>query len=117
MDSRERNKVFKIAEAIFECTESLIQTGNNLECVKEIQGLAETLRDIAQGNIPLPSFNCWVTVKDGVLMSCPMAEGGEVDLFDGEPNWCEVTAPGSQEFLDAVNHKLGTSFKIEDFAR
>ena len=62
MDSRVRNKVFKIADIILEHTETLINTGYNLECIKEIQGLAETLRDIAQGNMPLPSFGCWVTM-------------------------------------------------------
>lgn len=73
--------------------------------------------------IALPDFGCYVRVIDGTLFDCAMPAdvketGGEVAVngwLADEDNWGEVSAPGSQEFLDAVNREFGTSFRMDQF--
>jgi hypothetical protein len=37
-------------------------------------------------------------------------------ILPGRMNWCEVTAPADQTFLDAVNRVFGTTFRFEAYA-
>jgi hypothetical protein len=60
----------------------------------------------------MPRFGCAVRVEDGVLLEVPMLVNGNFD-YDSEG---EVTAPDSQEFLDAVNEALGTDYTMGQFA-
>ena len=46
-----------------------------------------------------------------LLCSAMLASGG----WERE-NWSDLTAPESQEFLDEVNKKFGTSYRMEEFA-
>lgn len=70
-------------------------------------------RVVTESNlVPLPEFGCFVTLNDGVLFSCPMDEQGGPDEEDA----CEVTAPQSQAFLDAVNFIFNTDFQLKQFS-
>lgn len=66
----------------------------------------------------LEEFGAYVTIEDDELLYCAANNDGTPDTdMDGEtPNWCEVTAPVSQEFLDAVNVAFGTSYTMGQFA-
>ena len=59
----------------------------------------------------LPQFGCFVKAYNGTLYSAPMGEKGEL-LSD---EYYEVTAPESQDFLDAANRMLGTDFNMNEF--
>ncbi len=63
------------------------------------------------------NFGCFVSVVDGTLFYCAMQTDGSPDTEDdGEFNWGEVTAPDSQEFLDAVNAHFHTKFRMSQFS-
>ena len=55
-------------------------------------------------------------VDNGTLMSVAMNRDGSLETFDGDLDWGEVTAPESQKFLDDINKKFKTKFKLDDFA-
>jgi len=59
----------------------------------------------------IEKFGVIVAVREGVLLCTPIPEEGH----DPE-DWTEVTAPESQEFLDAVNAEFGTGFTMDQFA-
>jgi hypothetical protein len=62
-------------------------------------------------------FGCFLSVLDGELYECIMLTDGSPDTEeDGEFNWLHLTAPESQEFLDAVNAHFGTKFRMSQFA-
>jgi len=70
----------------------------------------------------LPKFGCFVLWD---CIQCPMTKTRWYTLFhmpmgvEGEKlpdeEWVEVTAPESQEFLDAVNAFYGTKHEMRDF--
>ena len=46
-----------------------------------------------------------------------MNRDGSLETFDGDLDWVEVTALAeSQKFLDDINKKFKTKFKMDDFA-
>ena len=55
-------------------------------------------------------------VDSGHLMSVAMNRDGSLETWGGELDWNEVTAPESQKFLDDINKKFKTKFKMDDFA-
>lgn len=62
----------------------------------------------------LHDYGCYVWLVDGTLFcveSNDFARSGTADEVA-----CEVTAPESQGFLDAVNEALGTDFRLDQFA-
>jgi hypothetical protein len=66
--------------------------------------------------VHLIEHGCAVWLVDGVLMEAPeLAYRSGIHRFDWEQA-TEVTAPNTQEYLDAVNAALGTSFKMSQFA-
>ena len=61
----------------------------------------------------LYEFGCWVRVDDGTLLSAPQQLDGEFPALD---EWCEVSNPESEAFLDAVNVAFRTHFKLSEFS-
>ena len=66
--------------------------------------------------IPMEKYGAAFMVDNGVLLSVPMLRDGGFETFDGDLDWGEVTAPESQKFLDDINKKFKTKFKMDDFA-
>tara|TARA_Y100001933_G_scaffold231905_1_gene250147 strand:- start:1500 stop:2642 length:1143 start_codon:yes stop_codon:yes gene_type:complete len=66
--------------------------------------------------IPMEKYGAAFMVDNGVLLSVPMLRDGGFETFGGELDWGEVTAPESQKFLDDINKKFKTKFKMNDFA-
>ena len=63
------------------------------------------------------AFGCWVAVIDGTLFCCPMLKDGYPETDDiGAVELAEVTEPQGEDFLEAVNDRLGAAFKLEAFA-
>lgn len=54
--------------------------------------------------------------EEGDLLECVMMDDGSMETLDGEINFGGVTAPESQEFLDAINAYFGTNYRYERFA-
>jgi hypothetical protein len=44
-----------------------------------------------------------------------MAEDGSPEFWAGSLSWEEIRGPVDQDFLDAANMELGTSFTLNDF--
>lgn len=63
----------------------------------------------------LDSFGCFVMEQNGRLYKCSILPDGGVDQTFGQINWVEVKTP-DQDFLNAANEALNTSFSIKDFA-
>ena len=66
--------------------------------------------------IPMEKYGAAFMVDKGFLMSVAMNRDGSFETFDGDLDWVEVTAPESQKFLDDINKKFKTKFKMSDFA-
>lgn len=66
--------------------------------------------------IPMEKYGAAFMVDNGHLMSVAMNRDGSLETFGGELDWSEVTAPESQKFLDDINKKFKTKFKMDDFA-
>ena len=66
--------------------------------------------------IPMEKYGAAFMVDNGHLMSVAMNRDGSLETFDGDLDWVEVTAPESQKFLDDINKKFKTKFKMDDFA-
>ena len=66
----------------------------------------------------LPEFGCYAWVEYWKERWCLFAcEIGDYQEGGRESEGiCDVTAPESQEFLDAVNEHLGTTFQMDEFA-
>lgn len=64
--------------------------------------------------LPMYGGAVWLSEWDGkeCLQGCALNDDGSLDL----PNGYDLTAPESQEFLDAVNKVLGTKFDLSQFA-
>lgn len=62
----------------------------------------------------LDAYGCYVWLEDGSLIC---SEIGEFETHGKDTDYAvEVTAPESQDFLDAVNRQLGTDFRFSQFA-
>ena len=66
--------------------------------------------------IPMEKYGAAYMVDNGTLMSVAMNRDGSLETFDGDLDWGEVTAPENQKFLDDINKKFKTKFKLDDFA-
>tara|TARA_B110000444_G_C18845622_1_gene601748 strand:- start:2613 stop:3536 length:924 start_codon:yes stop_codon:yes gene_type:complete len=66
--------------------------------------------------IPMEKYGAAYMVDNGTLMSVAMLRDGSFETFDGDLDWGEVTAPEDQKFLDDINKKFKTKFKLTDFA-
>jgi hypothetical protein len=66
--------------------------------------------------IPMEKYGAAFMVDSGHLMSVAMNRDGSLETFDGDLDWGEVTAPENQKFLDDINKKFKTKFKLDDFA-
>lgn len=66
--------------------------------------------------IPMEKYGAAFMIDNGHLMSVAMNRDGSLETFDGDLDWGEVTAPESQKFLDDINKKFKTKFKMDDFA-
>lgn len=66
--------------------------------------------------IPMEKYGAAFMVDNGTLMSVAMLRDGSFETWDGDLDWGEVTAPDSQKFLDDINKKFKTKFKMDDFA-
>ena len=70
--------------------------------------------------LDLPDFGCVAWVEDGTIFTM---EAGEFKDLVGRPGGedlaifaaIEVTDPGSQDFLDAINSATGSEFTLADF--
>ena len=87
--------------------------------------IRKTIRDILEKTlneakkskmIPMEKYGAAFMVDNGHLMSVAMNRDGSLETFGGELDWGEVTAPESQKFLDDINKKFKTKFKMDDFA-
>ena len=62
----------------------------------------------------LEAFGCYVWLEDGTLFS---SEIGDFERHGKDFDYSgEITAPAGNDFLDAVNHVLGTDFRFDQFA-
>lgn len=66
--------------------------------------------------IPMEKYGAAYMIDNGTLMSVAMNRDGSLETFDGDLDWGEVTAPENQKFLDDINKKFKTKFKLDDFA-
>ena len=66
--------------------------------------------------IPMEKYGAAYMIDNGTLMSVAMLRDGSFETFDGDLDWGEVTAPENQKFLDDINKKFKTKFKMNDFA-
>jgi hypothetical protein len=66
--------------------------------------------------IPMEKYGAAFMVDNGHLMSVAMNRDGSLETWGGELDWNEVTAPESQKFLDDINKKFKTKFKMDDFS-
>jgi hypothetical protein len=66
--------------------------------------------------IPMEKYGAAYMIDNGTLMSVAMLRDGSFETFDGDLDWGEVTAPENQKFLDDINKKFKTKFKLDDFA-
>jgi hypothetical protein len=66
--------------------------------------------------IPMEKYGAAYMIDNGTLMSVAMNRDGSFETFDGDLDWGEVTAPQDQKFLDDINKKFKTKFKMDDFA-
>ncbi len=66
--------------------------------------------------IPMEKYGAAYMIDNGTLMSVAMNRDGSFETFDGDLDWGEVTAPENQKFLDDINKKFKTKFKLDDFA-
>lgn len=66
--------------------------------------------------IPMEKYGAAFMIDNGHLMSVAMNRDGSFETFDGDLDWGEVTAPQDQKFLDDINKKFKTKFKMDDFA-
>jgi uncharacterized SAM-dependent methyltransferase len=111
---------------------SLLITEDRLEVCGVLSNYALIApRNIAAGKKLLAWLECWIEMEEkataflddfgcvawlyaGVLMT---QDRGDYDEYGKNfDEAVEVTAPESQAFLDAVNAKLGTDFKMDEFA-
>ena len=85
-----------------------------------IRSLLEAETTTEQGRPELiakmDDYGAYVTVEGGTLLSAAMREDGSPEMDSGSIAWSEVSAPESQDFLDAVNGLFGTDFKMDQFA-
>ena len=80
-------------------------------------GWEQMVEELDSNMVALEAFGCFVSMLDGTLYACAMNTDGSPDVYDdGLNHWGEVTAPEEQEFLDAVNSRFGTTFKLDQFA-
>lgn len=70
-----------------------------------------------QSYVILDKFGCAVRIagESLSLQTCPLVVEGGLENGGAEECWSEVSAPDSQEFLDAVNKVFGTNFTMADF--
>ena len=70
-----------------------------------------------QSYIILEQYGCAVRVagKSLSLQTCSLVVEGGLEGGGREEYWGEVSAPDSQNFLDAANKALGTNFTMQDF--
>ena len=66
--------------------------------------------------IPMEKYGAAFMIDNGHLMSVAMNRDGSFETFGGDLDWGEVTAPEDQKFLDDINKKFKTKFKMDDFA-
>lgn len=79
--------------------------------------LENTLNEAKKSKmIPMEKYGAAFMVDNGHLMSVAMNRDGSLETFGGELDWGEVTAPESQKFLDDINKKFKTKFKMDDFS-
>jgi hypothetical protein len=64
------------------------------------------------GEMAFYEFGCFVVVRDGVILTCPMMADGS----HASEGWGDMTAPESQEFLDEINLGFGTDFRFDQFS-
>ena len=83
-----------------------------------IRALLESTMNEAKKSkmIPMEKYGAAFMVDNGHLMSVAMNRDGSLETFGGELDWGEVTAPESQKFLDDINKKFKTKFKMDDFS-
>ena len=65
--------------------------------------------------IPMEKYGAAYMIDNGTLMSVAMLRDGSFETWDGDLDWGEVTAPQDQKFLDDINKKFKTKFKMDDF--
>ena len=62
--------------------------------------------------VKLEAFGCYVWLVEGGLIAC---EINDYEPAGDDTYAVDVSAPESQEFLDAVNAALGTTFQMDQF--
>jgi hypothetical protein len=89
------------------------------ENMKNIDNLRTLLETLTKRAIPLERYGVFVASdNNGNLYSCPMETGGSPEYDEDFPTcyaFMEVTAP-EQDFLNAVNESLGSSYTEKEFA-
>lgn len=112
--SQEMEKLAQLVRAVFAALEKRLEAKEKVDTDLE---WIQTVTKLNSNMVALKEFGCFVSVLDGTLFACPMNLDSSPDVFDdGRINWGEVTAPETQDFLDAVNRRFGTTFRLDQFA-
>ena len=90
---------------------------NALKKAQKNESIEEPIEEAKKSKmIPMEKYGAAYMVDNGTLMSVAMLRDGSFETFDGDLDWGEVTAPEDQKFLDDINKKFKTKFKLDDFA-
>jgi hypothetical protein len=90
---------------------------NALKKAQKNESIEEPIEEAKKSKmIPMEKYGAAYMVDNGTLMSVAMLRDGGFETFDGDLDWGEVTAPEDQKFLDDINKKFKTKFKLDDFA-
>lgn len=66
------------------------------------------MKELTGTHVIVMEYGCVVTVEEGKLLYAPLCMPPE--------DYCEVSAPPDQDFLDVVNFYFSTNFQMSDFA-
>jgi len=90
---------------------------NALKKAQKNESIEEPIEEAKKSKmIPMEKYGAAFMVDNGVLLSVAMLRDGSFETWDGDLDWGEVTAPQDQKFLDDINKKFKTKFKMDDFS-
>lgn len=115
--SRKRSLIAMRAMHHQQAKKDLKDLENALKKAQKNESTEEPIEEAKKSKmIPMEKYGAAFMVDNGHLMSVAMNRDGSLETFDGDLDWGEVTAPQDQKFLDDINKKFKTKFKMDDFA-
>ena len=115
--SRKRSLIAMRAMHHQQAKKDLKDLENALKKAQKNESVEEPIEEAKKSKmIPMEKYGAAFMVDNGTLMSVAMLRDGGFETWDGDLDWGEVTAPQDQKFLDDINKKFKTKFKMDDFA-